>query len=97
MVSAVTARSQRPWLGKRWAKNAGTVSAPSAALVSRSGRATKRQLHQVPARSPAAVQAAAAGWLTASPGSPSSSQPLMSEAPALSAATQGPMRRPPSR
>ena len=82
---------------KRLEKNSGSVIELLAMTEYRLRRfATRSQFRYVPIKSPIAVQAAsAAPHQNATPGRPMSSQPLMSEASALIAATQGPRPRPP--
>ena len=72
----------------RRARNCGSVTAPSnRSLSARSRGATKRQLPHAPQIRPTTIHASPAPSANTAPGRPSSSQPLMSEAPAESAAT----------
>jgi hypothetical protein len=98
MITAETIRSIVPLSGKRLARNCGMVSAlPSRSVCSRSRGATMIQLRPAPTVSPIAIHASTSPLANSAPGSPSSSQPDMSDAPALSAVTAGPSPRPASR
>lgn len=98
MITAEVTRSAVPLSGKRLARNCGMVSAlPIRSVCSRSRGATRIQLASAPTNSPIPIHASTSPAAYSAPGRPSSSQPDMSLAPALSAATAGGRLRPASR
>ena len=81
---------------KRFVRYCGSVIESPAACEKRRRRlATKTQLAIVPSARPMPIQTLPMPKARMEPGKPISSQPLMSEAWALMAATHGPMARPP--
>src|SRR5690606_29835006 len=96
ITTADTTRSTLRRSLKRLEKKSGSVSAPrDFSVYMRSRAATNRQFKYAPMISPMAIHDSERPARYTAPGSPMSSQPLMSEAPAASAVTKLPSLRPP--